>query len=339
MVGALSLWAAAPGGPRRAPRPVHDRPSEAALPGLAEPAHPAGLDEGGGADALHGPAARALPGQVAELLRTLDTDAPRRDRIVLRIAGIGGDEAWKGLVARLGDPALRTSIEIALARLAPPEVIEALKRGMLTAPEAEARASIARILAATSDPAHGTDIRALLDRERDPDVRHPAIGALGQFADRDSADALVELVRVGGRDAGTALHAIIEIGNEETLQGLAARWPELCTEARLGVLHASAALDRPTKHVLAAAVEALKEDDERLRIAATRLLARAGDEGVAPLLDHALRATGDEAERTVRTLLDLETRSAAEAGLRAIDNFPPARQEHYRARFLAVLGW
>jgi HEAT repeat protein len=336
VVCALVLWASAPGSARRAARPVYDRPSEAALPELTAPEHAAALLEA--AHASGGPSADEAHGQVAELLRLLDTDAPRRDRIVFRIAGIGGHEAWEGLVARLADPALRTSIEIALGRFAPPDVIGALKREMLAAPEAEARASIARILAATANPAHGKDIRALLERERDADVRHPAIGALGRFGDADSADALAELMRLGGRDAGTARFAFLEIEDEETLQGVAARWPELCHEARLGLLHAAAALDRPTKHVLAAAREALADGDERLRIAATGLLSRAGDEGVEPLLDHALRGSGDEAERTVRALLDLGTARAAEAGLRALERLPPSRQEHHRAGFLAVLG-
>ncbi|MCK6459795.1 MAG: HEAT repeat domain-containing protein, partial [Planctomycetes bacterium] len=189
---------------------------------------------------------------VAGLLDLLDTDAPRKDRIVARIAELGGEEAWAGLAARLLDPALGTTVETALGLHAPPAEVEALKRRMLDSPDAAARASIVRILAATADPAHGADVRGLLARERDATVRHGAIGALGRFGDRESADALVELMRSGGRDAGAAHYALLGIRNEGTLREIAIRWAALPAEARLGVLHAT---ERPGPEAVAAARE------------------------------------------------------------------------------------
>ena len=62
-----------------------------------------------------------------------------------------------------------------------------------------------------------------------------------------------------------------------------------------------------------------------------------GDPGVEPLLDLALRNPA-ESDRVLKTLLDLATPKAAEAGLRALVTLPPRRQERYREAFLAVLG-
>lgn len=335
IVGALLLL-----GPREDParRTAHAADWRERAPGLLALAPDA--DAGPAAD--HDPASEppeAGATGLGALIRLLDDrSAPRRDRVVREIARRGGDEAWHALVARLRDPALRTPIEIALGRFAPPAVIDACKRGMLDAPDPRARASIARILAATADPAHGRDIRALLDREREPEVRHAAIGALGRFGDRDSAAVLVRWIGAGGRDGGAAAYAFLDITREETLQAVAAMSPAPCAEARLALLHAAAALERPAAAVLDAAREALHDRDERLRAAAIGLLSRAGDEGADALLDHALRRDGDEAERTVRALLDIATERAAAKGLLALERLPQRRQEHYRACFLAVLG-
>jgi HEAT repeat protein len=328
-VGALLVLGSHERPEGRAARARGAREGAPALPAPGPEASPAPEPEpAAGAD-------RAAPGLAALLLLLDDPASPRRDRIAREVARRGGDEAWEGLVARLGDPALRSAIEIALGELAPKGVIDALKREMLDAPEPEERASVARILAATADPAHGADIRALLRREREPEVRHPAIGALGRFGDRESAGTLVDLMRAGGQDEGAAHFALVGIRNEETLRELAARWPALPAGARLGLLHAT---ERPGPEAVAAAREALADADERLRLAAVGLLAHAGDEGVAPLLDHALRRPGEEAEVALRGLAELATPRAAEAGLRALATLPPSRQERYRAGFLAALS-
>ncbi|HEX5135858.1 MAG TPA: HEAT repeat domain-containing protein, partial [Planctomycetota bacterium] len=281
---------------------------------------------------------RAAEAGVEDLLRLLDGHAPRKYRLARRIAAIGGDDAWKGLLGRLGDPALRASIEIALGRFAPPEVIDALKRDMLRSPDAATRASIARILAARADPGDGADLRPLLARERDAAVRLAAIGGLGRLGDPASADALADLARARGREGAAALAAFLDIRSAETLEHVARRRADLCAEARLALLQASIPLASPPDAVVAAAREGLEDGDGEHRLAAIGVLSHAGDAGVEPLLDHALRGTGDELERTVRALRDLASPRAAEAGLRAIEGLPARRQERYRAGFLALLG-
>lgn len=270
---------------------------------------------------------------VPELLLLLDTDIPRRDRVVRTIAAIGGDEAWQGLIARLGDPTIRTAVELALGRSAPPEVIDRLKREFLASKEPAARASGARILANTADPRHGAEVRELLLREREWEVRHASIGALGRFGD---ATTLAGLARHGGREGSAAGFALMEVRDARALEEAATRWPELDGRTRFALLHAATGSGGAFLDV---AKEALHDPDERVRLQSVRVLAGLGDDAVEPLLDHALRgASRNETERVLAALAGVATPKAAEAGLRALEALPPRRQERYRAVFLATLG-
>jgi HEAT repeat protein len=178
-------------------------------------------------------------------------------------------------------------------------------------------------------------VRALLDRETVPEVRHAAIGALGRFGDVASAEALAGLALRGGREGRTASFALLELRDPEALEGAAARWPELDGDARVALLRAASGAEAP----FARAAEALRDGDERVRREAVELLARRGDDAVEPLLDHALRAASTrEAERALDALAGLATPKAAEAGLRALETLPPRRQAPYREAFLATLG-
>jgi HEAT repeat protein len=258
------------------------------------------------------------PEDLPDLFRLLDAAPPRRDRVIRRIARVGGDAAWEGLVARLGDPQLRLWIEPALGRFAPAEVLAELKRRFLASPDPEARASLLRILGFTEDARHGDDVRGTLAREADPGARHAAIGALGRFGDPASADALLAVARRGGPEARAARLALGERPQAETLEGLAARWTELDAETRLAVLLAGRDVERPGAALEAAARRSLRDPDPRLRAQAADLLARAG--AVEPLRDFAFDApTRAELEHALRALVAVGTPAAAEAGLRVVD--------------------
>jgi HEAT repeat protein len=265
----------------------------------------------------------AEPARVSVL--ALDPDAPGEERLAHAIAT---EDA--GLVARLKEPGFAAAIERALGEHAPPEVIDRIKRRLLHDPDPAVRASGLRILALTGDPRHGDDVRALLGREAEWEPRHAAIGALGRFGD---AETLVALSREGGPAARAACLALTEVRDADALRRAARSWPELDGDARSALLRAAA----EAGPVLAdKAKEGLLDADERVRLAAMDLLAGAGDDGIVPLLDHALR--GQESELAIRALAALGTPRAAEAGLRALAALPARRQERYRAAFLAALG-
>ncbi len=341
-------WALAARGPRPLPRAQALRGAEA--PRVAGASAPAPARDGidGPLESLLAdpadPALHSAPvggearGTVPELLRLLDGDAPRKDLLVRSIATRGGTEAWEGLLARLGNRSLRSAIEVALGEHAPPEVIDRLKREMLAAPAPATRASAVRVLGVTADRRHGANVRALLDRESEWEVRHAAIGALGRFGDAPSVETLVGLAVFGGREARTARLALLDVRDLAALEGGAARWPELDGETRFALLYAATEAPR-ARTLLPVATEALHDPDDRVRIQAVELLVRFGDDAVEPLLDHALRgASANETEGTLAALAGLATPRAAEAGLRAIGALPPRRQAHYRALFLATLG-
>ncbi len=329
----MCLVALAGRGSRPLPRSAavpHARAEAAAAPPRAAPPR---VPEGTGP--LQAPPSDDAPrdAHVPGLLRLLDTDEPRKDKLVREIAALGGAAAWEGLIERLRDPSLRTAIEVALGERAPPEFIDRLKGELLASADPAARASGARILANTADARHGADVRELLLGEREWEVRHAAIGALGRFGD---ATTLVGLARHGGREGRTAGFALMECRDTGALEEAATRWPELDPGTRFALLHAATGAGGPFLDV---AKEALHDPDERVRLQSVRVLGGLGDDAVEPLLDHALRDLGaTEAERAVQVLADLGTRRAAEAGLRALETLPPRRQEPYRAAFLLTLG-
>jgi hypothetical protein len=312
----VALCARTPGRPGRAAGAARRTPAFPADRGA--PTTPFGTadasDARSGRD--HGTPHAGSPSDLPELFRLLDSPTPRKGRIAGRIAGIGGDAAWAGLLARLADPRLRPWIEPAVARSAPAEVFAELKRRLRTTREPDVRAGIVRILGLTEDPQHGDDVRYLLGREAEGTVRHAAIDALGRFGDIASADVLLAIAARGGDEACAARFALQARPRAAALESVAARWKVLDPETRLAILHAGRGLERPGTALEAGARDALRDPDPRLRAQALDLLA----DDLAALRDHALAApTRDEIEHALRALARLGTPAAAELGLSVIE--------------------
>lgn len=149
-----------------------------------------------------------------------------------------------------------------------------------------------------------------------------------------SIDALLDTARRGGREGRRARLLLDDVRDEAALRHAAMRWAELDPLTRHALLHALRESD-PLPFV-ALAKEALFDADERVREAALAVLARAGDDAVDALLDHALK--GAEKELAVQALEAIGTPRAAQKGLLATGALPAPTADEYRALFLAKLG-
>jgi HEAT repeat protein len=264
----------------------------------------------------------------------LHTDAKDKSYIVTAIGEIGGREAYDGLLDELDralDSRTRSSIEAALSRARDPVTLERVKQAMDQA-EPDSRLSYIKILAATRDPKYGDVMRKVLQEETGSRARKAAIRALGRMGDKESGQALLDLIATGSeKDRSEASRALHFIRDPETIGTLAGDWDRLDEPSRVAVMSAAARLAQPGDELLELAAQGIRDPGDRVRRSAAKLLGRRGyDKGVEPIASFIRsEAAAADVSAGLHALLEIRTRKAARAGLGALDKITNQRQRRW----------
>lgn len=253
--------------------------------------------------------------------------------------------AVPALVRLAADPSQGAAPEalIALARIATPESIAAVRKNLGVGP-AELRAAAAEglLLAAERESAQGRleAAAALYDAVRATEVPAPLrLAALrGAILSRKAAGAplLVEQLRSEDPERrGIAVRAARELADPAVDQALANELPRCRPEVQVLVLRALA--DRGNR-AIRGPVEALaKAEAAEVRLASLEALGVVGEASSVPILLAAVARTDASADAEVATasLIRLEAGNPDQSILAALTGSPAAT----RARLISILGY